>query len=148
MLLEEVIGVGLWELTLALYTMSPYAARQLQSESWAGQEQKKKRKKKTISTTDSSQHVCQPCHPGPARGSWQESSHCFFSSLAPSPPVLVIRSISCDSSMALHIFTGDSLVIQKALLKKTPKHFKYQTRTLHFQCISSFTPIPALKWLL
>lgn len=46
MLLEEVIGVGLWELTLALYTMSPYAARQLQSESWAGQEQKKKKKKK------------------------------------------------------------------------------------------------------
>lgn len=46
MLLEEVIGVGLWELTLALYTMSPYAARQLQSESWAGQEQKKKKEKK------------------------------------------------------------------------------------------------------
>ena len=48
MLLEEVIGVGIWELTLAVYTMFLALCQTLAqiSEGWAGREQKKKKKKR------------------------------------------------------------------------------------------------------
>lgn len=44
MLLEEVIGAGLWELTLAMYTMFLTLCQTIAqiSEGWAGCEQKKK----------------------------------------------------------------------------------------------------------
>lgn len=47
MLLEKVIGAGLWELTLAMYTMFLTLCQTIAqiSEGWAGCEQKKKKKK-------------------------------------------------------------------------------------------------------
>lgn len=137
MLLEKVIGAGLWELTLAMYTMFLTLCQTIAqiSEGWAGCEQKKKKKRCSAPRT-APRCACQPNRTGPARGSWQQPPRLSGPS---SLPVLVIRSISNDSLMPLCIFTGDSLVTENTLFKKTPKLvYQILANIWCFQCITSF----------
>lgn len=78
----------------------------------------------TFSTTDSAQHTCQPAFSGLSQGNLATASVLHPQLAGPSSlPILLVRSIASDSLISLGIFIGVSLVTEKSLFIKTPKHF-------------------------